>query len=176
MIVLGLFILAVSVFAIILGASNFREGLAAIMVTIYGVLGFIFGISIVVDTCYGEDDEKVKIETTIERKDSLKTFEEMVEPISYKDVVEAHKQQIPDEVITTINRLIKTNYNARLREAEVNCVDVGRCVGDEDVVDKIVNGIYDIESYYNQGGWDVSIRIPSINNGYADPTLYFSPL
>lgn len=100
----------------------------------------------------------------------------MVEPISYKEVVETHKQQIPDEVISAINRFIKTNYNPKLHEAEVNCVDVGRCVGDEDVVDKIVNGTYDIETYYEQGGWDVSIRIPSINNGYADPTLYFSPL
>ena len=85
-----------------------------------------------------------------------------IEPISFSQLQESVLETIPDEVIDSINYLIKKNYNSYKQESEV-------------IIDEIVNTYlgplddcslrdqlfrWDIEGLYGKYGWDVSFHSP----------------
>lgn len=88
------------------------------------------------------------------------TTEGSVKPITFEEVYDAKCQEIPNEIVLVVNKLIKENFNTNDNSSKVY---------QDDILNKLTierervfrNHWLDIEPLYESAGWDVSYYKPA---------------
>ena len=90
-----------------------------------------------------------------------------VTPIKPEDLPKQKREQIPDLIIETVNKLIAKNWNAETREATVYQDDILKAIGKKLDHDEIFDNHWlDIEDIYLAQGWKVVYYSPAYCENY----------
>lgn len=99
-----------------------------------------------------------------------------IEPITFDEVAHIN-EPVHEEIIDTVNQLIKQNFNYVLKESTVKIKDIFSNLKEKNfhysATEILERGWLDIERLYENAGWYVRYYSPSHNDVF-EPYFYFS--